>query len=107
MAQVPVSMQVVVYPRNKTVAPYPATLVGYAWITGLEVGGGPMPGGPPPGEPAHPIELPPVTEPPPVQDDGKIAVIIKPAPEGGGWGFAAQQGWYYAPGAGGAGPKRR
>jgi len=95
MAQVPVSMQVMIYPRNKTVKPYPATVVGYAWITGLEVGGGPV----------EPPELPP-TEPPPVEDDGKIAVIIKPAPEGGGWGFSANKGWYYQPGAGQAQPKR-
>jgi hypothetical protein len=35
MAQVPVSMQVVVYPRDKSVKPYPATICGFAWITGL------------------------------------------------------------------------
>lgn len=41
------------------------TIVGMAQITGLEVGGGPMPGGPgrpgiwPGGHPEHPIVLPP------------------------------------------------
>lgn len=96
MAQVPVSMQVVVYPRNKTVKPYPATIVGYAWITGLEVGGGPV----------MPPELPPIEQPPPVEDDGRIAIVLKPAPEEGGWGFAAKEGWYWSPGTGHAEPKR-
>jgi len=97
MAQVPVSMQVMIYPRNKTVKPYPATVVGYAWITGLEVGGGPV----------VPPDLPPETEPPPVEEDRHIAIIVKPAPESGGWGFAKDQGWYYKPGEGQAGPKGR
>jgi hypothetical protein len=105
MAQVPVSMQVVVYPRDKSVKPYPATLVGYAWITGLAPGGGPMPGGEP--HPEHPIVLPPVDQPPPIPEGPQIAVIVKDAPESGGWGFAKDEGWYYSPGASGAGPKRR
>jgi len=101
MAQVPVSMQVIVYPRNKTVKPYPATIVGYAWITGLEPGGGPMPGG---GDehPAHPIELPPIEEPPPIPDvppdqTPHVTLIVKPAPAEGGWGCSNDDGWFYVP----------
>lgn len=97
MAMVPVSMQVVIYPRNKTVAPYPATIVGYAWLTGLSVGGGPV-------EP--PEQLPPIDPGPPVDNNLNIAVIVKEAPKSGGWGFAADEGWFYAPGPTQPGPKR-
>jgi hypothetical protein len=123
MAQVPVSMQVTIYPRDKSVKPYPATIVGYAWITGLEVGGGPMPGGggdpahpdqglpghgSTPGTPTHPIVLPPVEQPPPVEESGVgITITVKAAPPSGGWGLNLDEGWYYSPGTGQAGPKRR
>jgi hypothetical protein len=117
MAQVPVSMQVVVYPRDKSVKPYPATIVGYAWLTGLSVGGGPMPGGSGghpdqtlPGDlphPAHPIVLPPVDQPPPVEGSGaSITITVKEAPANGGWGVNTDEGWYWTPGPGQAGPKR-
>ncbi len=120
MAQIPVSMQVTIYPRNKSVPPYPATIVGYAWLTGVGVGGGPMPGGP--GSPAHPdqglpgsqpgvehpIVLPPVDKPPPVNESGmEITLTVKEAPATGGWGLNLDEGWYYAPGPSEAGPKRR
>lgn len=110
MSQVPVSMQVIVYPKNKTVEPFPATIVGYAWITGLEVGGGPMPGGPgaqPPSgaQPEHPIVLPPVEEPPPTDPFPTVSLDVKQPPAEGGWGFKADTGWYYDPGTT-AGPKR-
>jgi hypothetical protein len=121
MAQVPVSMQVTIYPRDKSVKPYPATIVGYAWITGLAPGGGPMPGGPGdahpdhtlPGDlphPAHPIVLPPIDLPPPVDpgidQPGGFTITVKPAPQGGGWGINTEEGWYYKPGPHSAGPKR-
>jgi hypothetical protein len=101
MAQVPVSLQVVIYPRDKSVKPYPATIVGYAWITGLAPGGGPMPGG------GGPIELPPIDVPPPVEGDGtSITITVKEAPAAGGWGLNLDEGWYWTPGAGQAGPKK-
>jgi len=107
MAQVPVSMQVTIYPRDKSVKPYPATIVGYAWITGLGVGGGPMPGGPSDAHPEHPIVLPPIEQPPPVQEGGGgITITVKQAPAAGGWGLNLDEGWYYAPGPGSPGPKR-
>jgi hypothetical protein len=130
MAAVPVSMQVIIYPKNKTVAPYPATIVGYAWITGLGVDVSPpdqQPPSLPPGKPTFPIwgppgiELPPVPGYPPVashplpepppdlptnppDDNG----WIKPPPPGGGWGFHSEHGWVYVykPGEGQAGPKK-
>jgi hypothetical protein len=106
MAQVPVSMQVVVYPRDKSVKPYPATICGYAWITGLSVGGGPSPGGD--AHPEHPIVLPPVDQPPPVDTGGggSITITVKEAPASGGWGVNTDEGWYWTPGPGQAGPKK-
>jgi hypothetical protein len=125
MAQVPVSMQVVVYPRDKSVKPYPATIVGYAWITGLAPDHG-LPGDQPhpdhglPGDqphpdhglpgaqphPEHPIVLPPVDVPPPVDQSGlEITLTVKQAPEEGGWGLNLDEGWYYNPGPSEAGPK--
>ena len=35
MAVVPVTINGLMMPKDKTVKPYPATFVGYAWITGL------------------------------------------------------------------------
>ena len=42
MAEVPVTIQCMIYPRDKSGKPYPATVVGFASITGLQVGGGPI-----------------------------------------------------------------
>jgi len=104
MAQVPVSMQVTIYPRDKSVKPYPATIVGYAWITGLKPDASP-PGAQP--HPEHPIVLPPVDQPPPVEEGGgAITITVKQAPSSGGWGVNTTEGWYYAPGQGQPGPKR-
>jgi len=99
-------MQVMIYPRNKTDAPYPATIVGEAWITGLQVGGGPAEPQP---HPEHPIVLPPVEQPPPVEETPGVGITItlKKAPPEGGWGVNLEEGWYYAPGPTQAGPKRR
>jgi len=113
-----------VYPRNKTVAPYPATIVGLASIVGLEVGGGPIVPppdipvepplviwpNPPEGQapiPSHPIALPGdpwwPSEPPP---DKPPAQVEKPH-EGWNWS-AANSGWYYlyVPGKDQAQPKK-
>ena len=125
MAQVPVSMQVVIYPRDKSVKPYPATVVGYAWLSNVGVGGAPMPGGPdappagagphpehpiyPGASPEHPIVLPPVDQPPPVDTGGggaSITITVKQAPASGGWGVNTDEGWYWTPGPGQAGPKK-
>jgi len=104
MAQVPVSMQVVIYPRDKSVKPYPATLVGYAWLTGLHPDVSP-PGAQP--HPEHPIVLPPVEQPPPVQEGGGgITITVKQAPASGGGGLNLDEGWYWTPAPGQAGPKR-
>jgi|SRR6516164_9083039 hypothetical protein len=129
MAVVPVTLAVVVYPRDKSGDPYPATLVGYAWATGLGVGGGPVAPGAPPGQPAHPIVLPPnlpahpivippaapgipthpIVLPEPPTEPPELPTVPsdpKPPPPGGGWGWSPEYGWGYFPGTGGAGPKK-
>jgi hypothetical protein len=118
MAQVPVSMQVVIYPKDKSVKPYPATIVGYAWITGLAPDQGPIippevappdtPGLWPPGSgidmPEHPIVLPPVDPSPPDIPDPPD--MVKPPPPQGGWAWGPNVGWIYVPGPGTPGPKK-
>jgi hypothetical protein len=106
MAAVPVIINGVLMPKGKSAddKPVPAVFLGYASIQGLSVGGGPII---PPNSP--PIEPPvdPPTEPP---SGAGVAVVIKAAPETGGWGLATQPGgemtWYFVPGQSGAGPKR-
>ena len=69
---------------------HPITLRGFCGNPNLEVGGGPVI--PPPPDP--------FPEPPPDN------IVIKPAPDTGGWGYIAPEpGWYYVPGAGDPGPK--
>jgi hypothetical protein len=124
-----VTINGVMFPKGKAAGdkPVPCTIVGYAWVTGLGVGGGPIippaqPGEPPrpehpivlpptppiegqPPIPTHPIVLPdPPTSPPdvPPQDN-----MVKPPPPEGGWGWNPVYGWGYFPGTGSAGPKRR
>lgn len=122
MAAVPVTMTVIIYPKNKTDPPYPATIVGYAWITGLDVGGGPvippgpdlphpahpivLPGDPSWGDPhpAHPIELPPESPSPP---DITVPSDPKPPPPEGGWGWSPTYGWGFFPGPGMPSPKKK
>lgn len=124
MAGVPITFVGIMYPRDKSVKPYPFTAVGMAGITGLTIGGGPivppdeideLPDPQPPLEiwpnppegtaphPEHPIVLPdPIL--PPDQPPNPI-----PAPHPG-WNWSAvKSGWYflYVPGSGQAGPKRR
>ena len=120
MGVVPVTINGVMFPKGKSAddEPVPCTIVGYAWVTGLGVGGGPViPSGehpahpivlPPaaPGEPTHPIVLP---EPPEVSppDPPMVPSEPKPPPPGGGWGWSPDYGWGYFPGSGGAGPKKK
>jgi len=100
---------------------------GIASLTGLEVGGGPMPGGPPPqiwpspGKPTHPIYYPPgiwgggnepfptppiVIPKPPEPFPEPPPEGVKPPPADGGWGYSPEHGWGYFPGTGGQpGPK--
>ena len=122
MGAVPVTINGVMFPKGKSAddEPVPCTIVGYAWATGLGVGGGPIvpPTGPnlpahpivlpptSPGEPTHPIVLPEppeVSPPDPPTDPG----MVKPPPPEGGWGWSPEYGWGYFPGSGGAGPKRK
>jgi hypothetical protein len=109
------------------------TFVGMASITGLQVGGGPMPGGKPPVISGGPIDpypdagLPMPQPPrPPVISGGPIdpypdaglplpqppnggqppeGGADKPPPDGGGWGYWSEYGWGYFPKATEAGPK--
>lgn len=113
MAAVPITFQGMVYPRDKSGDPYPATLVGFAHISGLGPGGGPIE--PPPdiqpkpplviwggaNEPFPGYGLP---EPPP----DKPPAQPEPPHEGWNWS-AAKNGWYYlyVPGEGEAGPKKK
>ena len=99
MAAVPVVINGVMMPKEKSAGskPVPAVFLGYASIPGLEVGGGPIIPDPPP--------EPPTVDPPPTDPGPSVAVVIKPAPETGGWGYS-NKGWFFAPGASGAGPKR-
>lgn len=120
MAQVPVTIICQIYPKDKTVKPYPATILGFANITGLEVGGGPIlppeevPPVDPPWEiwpnppegtaphPEHPIVLPDPILPPENPPPGN-----PPWHEGWNWSVA-KNGWYYLyiPGEGDPQPKR-
>lgn len=126
MAAIPVVIQCIVYPRNKTDEPYPATLVGISYNPDLSVGGGPIIPPPPdikpeppltiwpnPPEgtapiPSHPIMLPGMPgwpeEPPP---DETPPAPVKPH-EGWNWSAAKSQWYYlYVPGPGEAQPKAK
>lgn len=113
MAAVPVTLCAMVYPKNKTNAPYPATIVGLAWVTGLSVGGGPMPGGGGEGIwggsnepfPTPPIHIPPEKPVPPEVPSNPSEP--KPPPADGGWGWHPDYGWGYFPGPGEASPKKK
>lgn len=124
MAAKPVVINCLVYPRNKTVAPFPATIVGLAYDPSLSVGGGPIEPppdipveppltiwpNPPEGQaplPSHPIMLPGMPgwpdKPPP---DETPPQVEKPHP---GWNWSAAKSqwyWLYVPGEGQAQPKK-
>lgn len=126
MAAVPVTIQCIVYPRNKTAPPFPATIVGLASITGLEIGGGPIIPDPPdlpveppleiwpnPPEgtapiPGHPIVLPgdPGWEGPDVPPPEEVPPAVTPPHPGWNWSAALGQWvWVYIPGQGVGQPK--
>lgn len=122
MAGVPVTIRGTMYPKDKSVKPYPFTLLGVAEITGLQVGGGPI---------LPPDEVPPV-DPPLVIWGGPIDPYpdigfpmpqppfppnnppVNPEPPHEGWNFKPStpsnpsSGWYYlyVPGPGDPQPKR-
>jgi hypothetical protein len=58
--------------------------------------------------PDPPPEIP--IDPPEQPSPPSLAVVIKPAPETGGWGLAGQGSqlqWFFVPAASGAGPKHK
>lgn len=117
MASVPITFRGNVYPRDKSTDPFPATCVGFAEITGLQPGGGPIlpPDEVPPVEPPltiwpGPGPLPgvehPIVLPDPILPPDRPPATPQPPHEGWNWS-AAKSGWYYlyVPGEGAAGPK--
>ena len=135
MSEIPVIIVGTVFPRDKSVKPYPATIAGWAHIAGLEVGGGPMPPGTG-AHPEHPIVLPPDEVPPvdpplviwggPIDPYPDHGLPIPPTPPDKppatsgpiheGWNFNTgsnpaypNSGWFYVyiPGAGTAGPNKK
>jgi len=69
MGVVPVTINGIAYPKNKKDPPFPVTIVGSAWITGLSVDNKPPtgPGGQPPlgiWGPTDPRPTPPIALPP-------------------------------------------
>lgn len=124
MAVVPVTINGVAYPKTKDAGskPFPVTIVGYAWVTGLAPDNKPPvppdPGAPHPSHPIalpgdpwwgadlspeHPIVLPPVDEVPPEITKPETP---KPPPADGGWGWSPTYGWGYFPPPDAARPKR-
>jgi len=107
MSAVPVIIHGVFMPDAKggRDQPIKGTMIGYASVQGLEVGGGPVI--PPDVTPPDP----PIDVPPDQPAGPSVAVVIKPAPATGGWGIATDSGgsfkWFFTPGAAGAGPKHR
>lgn len=113
MAAVAITLHCLVYPKNKTVQPFPATIVGLASYTDVGVGGGPIEPPPDitpippdweiwpsPGDPDFPIDILP--DPPP---DETPPVVEKPHE---GWNWSVVKGsWYYlyVPGEGDPQPK--
>jgi hypothetical protein len=127
MAAVEVTITGTLYDKHRRTTQQ-VVLIGEASLTGVGIGGGPMPGGPGGGpggpvdpgwgyperpvdpaygipitgrpHPEHPIYFPPVLTPPDPPAGG-----TKPPPEGeGGWGFYDGR-WGYFPGPTQPGPK--
>src|SRR5215472_16781355 len=92
MAVVPVTINCVIFPKAKggsVPQPYPATIVGNAWVTGLSVdnqppGAQPPPIETPPGQPVFPIWGPPGIELPPGAGYPPVASHLLPEPPNGG-----------------------
>jgi hypothetical protein len=117
MAAIPIVQNVMIYPKNKTDAPYPATIAGWAFTPGVGVGGGPIlpPDHVPPDEVKPPLVIwggpfdPPHVDntlPEPPTPPEKPPESPTPPHEGWNWSVKAS-GWYYlyVPGEGSAGPK--
>ena len=107
MAEVPITFHGMMYPKDKSVKPYPFTALGVANVTGLELGGGPI---------IPPEEVPPVDPPlviwggpidpypdhglpvPPTPPDTPPSPPQKPH-EGWNWkpstASSPRAGWYY------------
>ena len=114
MAAKPIQIACLVYPKNKTVEPFPATIYGVSWDPTVGVGGGPIIDPPPDITPEPPLVIwgggnepfptPPIEIPeePPVQPPTQV----EPPHEGWNWS-KAKSGWYflYVPGEGEAEPK--
>lgn len=114
MAEVPVTINGVAYPKNKKDAPFGVVIVGYAHISGLkpdnELPPGEAPPKPPLGiwGPTDPRPTPPIHLPPPMPDAPPDPPTEgKPPPADGGWGWSPEYGWGYFPGPGQPSPKGR
>jgi hypothetical protein len=110
MSVVPVTINGIAYPKNKKDPPFPVTIVGQAWISGLKPSTGPVPPGAPPpleiwGDLGEYIDAGfPVPQPPPSTPDNPE--VPKPVPPGGGWAWSPDFGWIYVPGSSAPGPKK-
>jgi hypothetical protein len=111
MVAVPVTINGIAYPKNKKDPPYPVTIVGMAWITGLHADAKPPTAGNPPltiwggGGIGDYVDAGlPVPQPPPAMPTTPSEP--KPPPPDGGWGWSPDYGWGYFPPPGTATPKR-
>jgi hypothetical protein len=127
MAAVEVTITGMLYDKTMRTS-RPVVLIGEASLTGLGVGGGPMPGGGAPvdpgygypekpvdpgygipegARPSHPIYYPgarpehPIVIPEPPTEPPQPPSEPKPPPPDGGWGWHPEYGWGYFPMQGG------
>lgn len=93
MSAVPVIIHGVFMPSGRSAndEPIKGTMIGYASIQGLEIGGGPIIPDTPPEVPVDP----------PVDPGPNVVVVVKPAPVTGGWGLATDNNgalqWFFIP----------